>query len=114
MNEIVYEPVQSENWPTKEWPSSTPEMQGMDSARLLELVTYYQNKHQEHKEIIIDSITVIRNNHIVADFYFNPLFPKNKKHIINSCTKSITGILMGIAIEKGHIKDVNVPVLDFF
>ena len=114
MKEISYEAVLPEYWPTQNWQFSEPEQQGVSSNKLLEMVGYYHKYQQQNKEALIDSITIIRNEHIIADLYFNPLFPKSKKHIINSCTKSIMGILIGIAIDKGFIKDIYVPILDFF
>lgn len=112
MDEITFEPLESDYWPTKKWQTSTPEEQGMDSEKLIEMVEEYQKTHQENKEIIIDSMTIIRNNRIVADMYFNSQYPKNTKHIINSCTKSIMSALIGIAIEQGHIKNVDVPIIE--
>lgn len=114
MEEIRFDPAELSQWPTQAWQKSSPEAQGMSSSKLLEMVDYYHQKQQKNEEISIDSMTIIRNEHIVADLYFNPLFPKDEKHIINSCTKSIMSILIGIAIEKGLIKDVQVPVLSFF
>jgi len=112
MEEISYETVSPNYWPTQEWQTSSPEEQGMDSAKLLEMVEDYQNKHSENEEIFIDSITIIRNGYIVSDLYFNPLFPKDTSHILNSCTKSIMATLIGIAIGEGYIENVDVPVLE--
>lgn len=51
---------------------------------------------------------------IVADLYLNPLFPRDTKHVIHSCTKSIISILSGIAVARGYIERVEVPVLEIF
>jgi len=112
MDEISYRPVPPQYWPSKEWQTSSPEEQGVNSDKLLEMIEYYNKKQEENKEITIDSITLIRNEKIIADLYFNPLFPKDTKHIINSCTKSIVSALIGIAIDKGFIKNVDVPILE--
>ncbi|MBW1813872.1 MAG: serine hydrolase [Deltaproteobacteria bacterium] len=111
---IAYKPIAPDYWPTEGFRISTPEKQGMDSAKLLEMLNTYETLHAEDPGFNIDSITIIRHGYIVADLYFNPLFPENTKHIIHSCTKSIMSALIGIAIEQGHIKDVDVPVIDFF
>lgn len=95
-------------WPTQAWRTSAPEEQGMNSdvlADMLSLITKYSNS--------IDSVTVIRNGYIVLDAYFYP-YQKDNAHIIHSCTKSITSTLVGIAIDKGFIKNVNQGLLDFF
>jgi CubicO group peptidase (beta-lactamase class C family) len=92
----------------EQWEGSTPEKQGMDSGKLVELL----NEIKE-KEYDIDSVTIIRNGNVVIDAYFFP-FQKDYKHILHSCTKSITSALVGIAIEKGYIKSVDQPVIEFF
>ena len=109
VRDFTYEPTRPDYWPTKEWRISTPEEQGMDSEKILQMVEYLKKER-----IPIDSITIVRNGYIVSDIYLNPLFPKKTKHIIHSCTKSIMSALIGIAIDKGYIKDVNVRVLDIF
>ena len=95
-------------WPTDGWRVTTPEEQGIDSGKLVEMFKEMRNSYYA-----IDSITIIRNGYMVADAYFYP-FQKNLKHPIYSCTKSITSILVGIAIDKGYIKSVKQPILDFF
>jgi CubicO group peptidase (beta-lactamase class C family) len=111
---LVYQPIVLDYWPTDGFRTSTPEAQGMDSAKLVEMVQAYQEDHAKNPTNSIDSITIIRNGYIVADLYFNPLYPKETKHVIHSCTKSIMSALIGIAIEQGYIESVNVPVIDFF
>jgi len=95
-------------WPTEGWRASTPEEQGMDSKTLADMLEWIQTKSYS-----IDSITIIRNEFIVTDAYFDP-FSKEQKHIIHSCTKSIMSALIGIAIEKGHIKNIDQPIVDIF
>jgi len=114
MDEIVYDSDELNDYPTNKWQSSSPEEQGVDSDKLFEMISFYKAQQQKNEDLFIDSITVIRNEHIIADFYFNPLFQKDEKHVINSCTKSIVSALIGIAIDKGYIKDVNVPILSIF
>ena len=112
MQQISYDPVNPDYWPTQGWQISTPEEQGMDSAELLEMVEYYEAKRLKNEKLSIDSITIVRNGYMVADIYLNPLFPKDTKHIIHSCTKSIMSALIGIAIKAGYIEGVEVFVLD--
>ena len=94
--------------PTEGWRTSTPEKQGMQSGMLADML-----ENVRENGYAIESITIIRNGYMVADAYFYP-FAKDRKHIIHSCTKSITSALVGIAIEKGHIKNVNQPLFEFF
>jgi len=95
-------------WPTKGWRTASPESQGMDSTLLVEMLdTIWE------KEIEIHSVLVIRNGFIVLDAYGYP-FDSEVAHHIDACTQSITSALVGIAIDKRYIKDVNQPVLKFF
>ena len=98
----------SANWPTNGWQMTSPEAQGMKSSVLADMMEFVQ-KHEYN----IDSIAVIRNGYLVLDAYFFP-FSRNQKHSIHSCTKSIMSALIGIAIDKGYIKDVKQPILEFF
>ena len=45
--------------------------------------------------------------------YFYP-YSGETVHDVASVSKSITTSLIGLALEKGYIKDLNHPVIDFF
>ena len=101
-------------WPSEAWRTSSPESQGMNSDILADMIQLIINEPIiMYVPNSIDSVTIIRNGYIVLDAYFYP-FQKDKAHIIHSCTKSITSTLIGIAIDRGFIKDVNHSILDFF
>jgi CubicO group peptidase (beta-lactamase class C family) len=93
-------------WPTEAWQISTPEEQGMDSETLAEMFEMIREQDDN-----IDSVTVVRNGHIVADATVYPFGP-DSKHIIHSCTKSIVSALIGIAIDLGYVEGVDQPILD--
>ena len=95
-------------YPTDGWKKTTPEEQGIESKMLADMIEEIQKSSYN-----IDSVLVVRNGYMVLDAYFYP-FSKKQKHVIHSCTKSIMSALIGIAIEKGYIKSVNQPILDFF
>ena len=95
-------------YPTEEWQISIPEEQGIKSQMLVEMMEYI-----EENNFNIDSILIVRNGYMVFDAYFYP-FLKGQQHIIHSCTKSIMSALIGIAMERGYIQDVNQPVTEFF
>jgi hypothetical protein len=80
----------------------------MHSQMLTEMV-----EHIEKKNFNIDSLLIVRNDYMVFDAYFYP-FSNEQKHHIYSCTKSIMSALIGIAIDKGYIQNVNQPITDFF
>jgi CubicO group peptidase (beta-lactamase class C family) len=109
-----YQPAKLDYWPTDGFRTSSPEEQGMDSEKLLEIHDFYTKAHEKNPEYSIDSISIYRNGYLVADYYFNPLYPKNTKHVIHSVTKSIMSALIGIAIDQGYIENVDVPYVNFF
>ena len=85
----------SDYWPTQGWRTSTPEAQGMKSDVLADMFT--DLTYSDHS---IDSVTIIRNGYIVLDAYFYP-FRKDTKHILHSCTKSITSTFVNGDPNKG-------------
>lgn len=95
-------------WPTKEWQSSSPEAQGMNSAllaQMLEKVTKDQTN--------IHSVLIIRNGYLVTEAYFHP-YTRDTKTQTQSITKSVIGGLVGIAVREGYIKSENEKLLSFF
>ena len=54
-----------------------------------------------------------RNGYLIFDTYFN-FFEEGQKHETYSVTKSVTSALIGIAIDKGYIKDVNQTITQLF
>jgi CubicO group peptidase (beta-lactamase class C family) len=85
-----------------------PEDEGFSSKGLSELFTYVKEKKAN-----IHSLLIIRNKKIVLDAYFYPFHP-GLRHDIASCTKSITSLLIGLAIDKGYIKSEDQLVSSFF
>ncbi len=80
----------------------------MESQTLAEMMDYIKKY-----SFNIDSIFVVRNGFNVFEAYFWP-FSKGQKHNIYSCTKSIMSALVGIAIDKAYIQDVNQSILELF
>jgi CubicO group peptidase (beta-lactamase class C family) len=58
------------------------------------------------------SIIVFRNNDIITEEYFGGNTP-NTYHPVKSVTKTVTGMLFGIAKDMGLITDLNVTVKDY-
>ena len=93
-------------WPTKEWLTSTPEEQGMDSAALAKLVAY-GGSHS------FDSLLVVRHGRIVTEAHYAP-YTGDIPHEIFSATKAVTGTLLGMVYKDGLLDRLDHPVLDFF
>src|SRR5690348_1678296 len=90
------------------WQASSPEDQGISSATLADAL----KKAKQHGDNI-HSLLIIKNDHIVLDAGFYP-FKNSYAHDLASVTKSVTSLLIGIAIDKGFIKSEDQPILDFF
>lgn len=61
----------------------------------------------------IAGIVVLKDSKTLYENYFNECTATSRIHVY-SVTKSIISILIGIAIDKGYIKNINQKVLDFF
>lgn len=96
-------------WPTEEWPTSTPEDQGMDSEKLVEMFEYIEQNDDPRK---LHGLLIIRNGHIIAEKYTSP-YNEKYPHNTYSVTKSLTSAIAGIAIDEGII-NLNDRVLDYF
>jgi CubicO group peptidase (beta-lactamase class C family) len=93
-------------WPTKSWPVSSPEEQGMESASLARLVETVGT----HKQ---DGLMIIRHGKIVAEAYYAP-YVADISHDLRSVTKSVVGTLAAILLRKGSLDSVDHPVMDLF
>ena len=89
------------------WPTSTPEEQGMNS-QLIE-----QAFDQGESRGFVDCILVIKNGHLVAEKYYNN-YSKDLAHNVKSVSKSFLSALTGIAIRDGHLENHSLKMLDFF
>ena len=74
----------------------------------------------------VHSVIVMRGEDTLAEWYFPgkderrgfPLgevaFGPDTLHDVRSVTKSVVGLLVGVAVEEGAIKSLDTPVLDYF
>ena len=89
------------------WPTSSPEGQGLDWNILKVAFEKAGNKS------FMYSLVIVRNGCLVAERYYNDR-NKNTLDMIFSATKSFTSALIGIAIQEGHIDSVDQRMIDFF
>ena len=61
----------------------------------------------------ITGMIVLKNGDTIYENYFNECNSNSRIHVY-SVTKSIISILLGIAIDKGFIKNIDQKVLEFF
>ncbi|GAA3511808.1 serine hydrolase [Aquimarina addita] len=67
---------------------------------------FNQIKNRANK---IHSVLLIKNDRLIIEEYFKG-HSADQPHDLRSTTKSIRSILLGIAIEKGFIEDINDPI----
>jgi len=89
-------------WPTKRWRRDAPESHKVDPVLLAQA-----------DDIILTSMTdvtgfvVVRNGYIVHERYFDEQYGMTEPIRVRSVTKSVTGALIGIALEEGHLKSLD-------
>jgi CubicO group peptidase (beta-lactamase class C family) len=91
-----------------DWTTGLPEEVGLDSAALVEMFDYVP----QHK-VPVHSIQIVRHGRMVLDAYFYP-YGVEMRHDVASVTKSITSTLVGLAIQKGYLREVQQPLLSLF
>ncbi len=62
----------------------------------------------------IDSVIVIHGDCVVLEAYPNQAYGPDRLHELFSVTKSVTSLLVGIAIDRGLIGGVDDPILQYF
>ncbi len=91
-----------------DWPTSTPEEQGMDPAALAKAAEL-----GKQSDLNLDSLLVLRNGVLVSETYYKS-FTQETPHELFSVTKSFTSTLIGIALDQGVIPGTDRPVLEYF
>ena len=125
-------------WPGETWPVSTAEAEGVDPAAIDSLIADIDAGRYG----LIDHFLLIRNGRVIADRHWDraetyaellaaqedtvdhqynydhpswhPLYRETHLHSLQSVTKSVTSVALGIAVDEGHIPDVEAPVWPYF
>jgi CubicO group peptidase (beta-lactamase class C family) len=104
------------------WSLSRPEDQGLDAA----LICAIGPRLEAWKEANVHAIVVARHGALVYERYFTgedqlwgkPLgrvsYNAGMVHDVRSVTKSVTSLVVGIALDRGWVKNLETPVLSFF
>jgi CubicO group peptidase (beta-lactamase class C family) len=95
--------------PDGSWKISTPEAQGVDSRKLLEMFQDIKAKGGSG----LHSVLIVKNGYLIAESYLAP-YHKETLHNVKSATKSILSALVGIALEKKYLKSLDQKVADFY
>lgn len=91
-------------WPTKEWSTSSPEEQGLDSKMLINADKVIKDKYPN-----IYSLLVVRHGYLVYEKYYNGM-DENSANPVYSVTKSVMSALTGIALREKIFKNVDQKV----
>ena len=142
-NIVPNENYTASSWPGKEWQASSLEAEGIDPlpiARFVEEIESGKYGLVDHF-LLIRRGRVVVDEHFDRDYQalaakvlpeeriglnrrdptydyenvdYHPYYQGTKLHSLQSVTKSVTSLALGIAIDKGHIEGVGAPVLPFF
>lgn len=88
------------------WRHEMPEEHGLGNAAL-------QSLHRRLADTRVVAAVIVRNG-VIIDEYYKPGYASDSVFALNSCFKSITSALLGIAIEQGYIDDVSVRITQYF
>jgi len=121
-------------WPTRAWSTAAPAAVGLDAQALAAL----DQELASGRHGYIDGMLVIRHGRVAFERHYahdyralfagkgapwiynyydpdwHPFYKGTKLHTLQSVSKSVTSALVGIAIGRGEIADVNVPVMPYF
>jgi CubicO group peptidase (beta-lactamase class C family) len=95
-------------WPGVTWRTTSPEKVGIDEA-VLRAIT---GKVGVGSLSGIQSVFVVRRGYVVAERYYG--VNGEDVHTLQSVTKSVTSLLVGIALDEGAITSIDRPVLESF
>ncbi len=126
---------QETTWPGETWAASTPEAEGLDAAVMDSIHADITNG----KYGLIDEFLVIRHGKVVASHHYSqkydsiaehydtanhmynydhpewhPYYQRSNLHTLQSVTKSITSVALGIAMDEGKIGGVDIHPIELF
>lgn len=112
LNQIVpatgYEWPQSvrTSWPTDAWPTAVPAEHDIDEPKLADAL------QQARDDEFFRALLVVRHGQLVVEEYFHG-GAHDQSTEVWSVTKSFISVLIGIAIEQGHIESLDDHMVDY-
>ena len=91
------------------WEISTPADEGLDPVRLGEV---FRRLFSQDLYPTVRSLVIVRHGKLVAEGYSRDLRDRERIHPVQSVTKSITSLLVGMLMEEGLIPSLEVPLYD--
>ena len=132
------------SWPTKQWPTASPSSVGINVAVLDSInaeiaagkygyvdrmvvirhgkLVYDRSYHQDYARAYADSVAVTGplNAHDFTGPYnyynpwWHPFYRGGDLHTEQSVTKTVTSVVIGVAVTRGDFPSIDTPVLTFF
>lgn len=96
------------DWPGDAWTVATPESQGIDSRKLTAALTVLRDRG-----IPWHGVAIVRHGRMVFEVSNYP-FPTDGLHDIASCTKTVTALGVGVAIDRGRIAGPDAKLAELF
>jgi CubicO group peptidase (beta-lactamase class C family) len=90
---------------------SSPINEQVDSQLLNEI---YAEVYNDENLWSLRSLLVFRNGKLISESYLKDEKDISNRHIVWSCTKQVVGVLVGIAIDKGIINNIDDPISAYF
>ena len=91
------------------WKTASLSQEGIDPDKINEMMHEILTKNSRN----IHSILLIRNGRLVFEEYFYG-YSRDKKHFLASVSKSVTSLIVGLAIDQGYVPDVDTNAYEFF
>lgn len=88
------------------WPIASPDSQGIDGAALGAVL----EGALDRTDFALNGIVVVRNGYLVGERVYG--YEPSSLFVINSVTKSIASMLVGIALDQGKLKSLGQTVGD--
>lgn len=93
------------------WLVSTPEAEHVDRGSLEQA---YALLYSDERFLMARSMLVIRNGKLIAEAYPNDISDRDRYANIQSCTKSFTSIMTGVAIQDGQDVSLDEKLYDVY
>jgi CubicO group peptidase (beta-lactamase class C family) len=88
-------------------------MNKVSSEKNISYIFDYANWYIRNRVSGINAFIAINGDQIIAEHYYNGHNEHTRSHV-TSITKSVISLLTGIALEKGFICNIDLPIKDFF
>ena len=105
-NQLVAEISEPEEETIWEWQHDTLENHNIS-------VSAIDSVHNTIDEYPINAEVIVKDG-VIVDEYYKEGYDPNSIFTLQSTSKSITSAILGIAIDKGYIENVNVPISNYF